>query len=118
TRATRSVSFLLEMLVISMLPTVIELAITFAVLTKVYGMRYAVIIVGTIVVYVVFLIVATALRQKWRIRAIETDEQVGAQEVTGLGSIDVVKLFHAEEQQIAQYEPLLKEREFANVRSN
>lgn len=118
TRASRSVTFLLEMLVLSMLPTVIELIITSVVLTKVFGGRYALIIVGTIIVYIAFLIAATELRQKWRIKAIETDEQAGAQEVSGLGSIDVVKMFHAEEQQIAQYEPLLKAREAANVKSN
>jgi ATP-binding cassette subfamily B protein len=118
TRASRSVTFLLEMLVISMLPTVIELLITSVVLTRVFGGRYALIIVGTIVLYVAFMIVATEFRQKWRVRAIETDEQVGAQEVTALGSIDVVKLFHAEEQQIEQYEPLLAARERANIKSN
>jgi ATP-binding cassette subfamily B protein len=118
TRASRSVTFLLEMLVISMLPTVIELIITSVVLTRVFGARYAVIIVGTIVLYIAFMIMATELRQKWRVRAIETDEQVGAQEVTGLSSIDVVKLFHAEEQQLDRYEPLLAARERANIRSN
>lgn len=118
TRASRSVTFLLEMLVISMLPTVIELLITSIVLTRVFGARYALIIVGTIILYIAFMIMATELRQKWRVRAIETDEQVGAQEVTGLGSIDVVKLFHAEEQQLERYEPLLAAREHANIRSN
>jgi ABC-type multidrug transport system fused ATPase/permease subunit len=118
TRASRSVTFLLEMLVISMLPTVIELLITSVVLTRVFGVRYALIIVGTIILYVAFMIVATEFRQKWRVKAIETDEQVGAQEVTALGSIDVVKLFHAEEQQLNQYEPLLVARERANIRSN
>ncbi|MCC2631808.1 MAG: putative multidrug export ATP-binding/permease protein, partial [Patescibacteria group bacterium] len=118
TRASRSVTFLLEMLVLSMLPTVVELIITSVVLTRVFGARYALIIVGTIILYIAFLIIATELRQKWRVKAIETDEQVGAQEVTALGSIDVVKLFHAEEQQIAKYEPLLQERERTNVKSN
>jgi ATP-binding cassette subfamily B protein len=118
TRASRSVTFLLEMLVISMLPTVIELIITSVVLTRVFGARYALIIVGTIVLYIAFMIIATEFRQKWRVVAIATDEQVGAQEVTGLGSIDVVKLFHAEEQQMERYEPLLKARERANVKSN
>ena len=118
TRASRSVTFLLDMLVISMLPTVVELIATSVILTRVFGGIYAVIIVATIVLYVTFMIAATELRQKWRIKAISSDEEVGAQEVTGLGSIDVVKLFHAEEQQIARYEPLLATREAANTKSN
>ncbi len=118
TRASRSVTFLLDMLVISMLPTVIELIATAVILTRVFGGLYAVVIVVTIALYVVFMIVATEYRQRWRVKAIETDENVGAQEVTALGSMDVVKLFHAEEQQIAQYEPLLAKRERANVISN
>lgn len=118
TRASRSVTFILDMLVISMLPTVIELVATAVILTRVFGGMYALLIVGTIVLYIAFMVYATEKRQKWRLMAIETDESVGAQEVTALGSIDVVKLFHAEEQQIAQYEPLLAKRESANVKSN
>lgn len=118
TRASRSVTFLLDMLVISMLPTLIELIATAAILTNQFGARYAVAIVGTIVLYVGFMIVATEWRQRWRMKAIVSDEAVGAQEVTSLGAVDVVKLFHAEEQQIAAYEPLIAEREVANVKSN
>lgn len=118
TRASRSVTFLLDMLVISMLPTVIELIATAMLLTRVFGGLYALVIVVTIVLYVLFMVVATEFRQRWRVKAIETDENVGAQEVTALGSMDVVKLFHAEEQQIAQYEPLLAKRERANIISN
>lgn len=118
TRASRSVTFLLDMLVISMLPTLIELIATAAILTNQFGARYAVAIVGTIILYVGFMIVATEWRQRWRMKAIMSDEAVGAQEVTSLSSVDVVKLFHAEEQQIASYEPLIAQREVANVKSN
>jgi ATP-binding cassette subfamily B protein len=118
TRASRSITFLLDMLVISLLPTLIELLITAGVLTKLYGWQYALAVVVTIAVYGVFTVIATEARQRARGATIEADEQVGAHEVTTIGSIDIVKLFHAEEQRLAGYEPLIERRRFTNIVSN
>lgn len=118
TRGGRAVTFILDFLVINILPTVVELIIVTILLLRLYAPIYATITLGTIVVYTWFTIWSTEKRQKFRLGANVADDEVAGIEVDGLGNIETVKYFNNEEQLKKRYGPSIQTRYELSVASN
>ncbi|MEI6477780.1 MAG: ABC transporter transmembrane domain-containing protein [bacterium] len=118
TRGGRAISFILDFLVINILPTIFQLLFVTALLFKLYAPVYAIVTFITIVGYTVFTIWATEKRQKFRVAANEADDEVSSIEVDTLSNIDTVKYFNNERQQNALYQPAIQNRYRLSVASN
>lgn len=118
TRGGRAVTFILDFLVISILPTIVELIIVTLLLLRLYPPIYAVITLATVVVYTWFTIWSTEKRQKYRLAANDADDEVAGVEVDGLGNIETVKYFNNEAQLQKRYGPSIQARYEMSVASN
>lgn len=118
TRGGRAVTFILDFLVINILPTVVELIIVTILLLRLYQPIYAIITLGTIVLYTWFTIWSTEKRQKFRLGANVADDEVAGIEVDGLANIETVKYFNNEAQLLRRYGPSVQTRYELSVTSN
>ena len=118
TRGGRAVTFILDFLVISILPTMVELLIVTVLLLRLYPPIYAFITLTTIIVYTWFTIWSTEKRQKYRLAANDADDEVAGIEVDGLGNIETVKYFNNEAQLQKRYGPSIETRYQMSVSSN
>jgi len=118
TRGGRAVTFILDFLVINILPTVVELIIVTILLLKLYSPIYAIVTLATIVIYTWFTIWSTEKRQKYRLGANIADDEVAGIEVDGLGNIETVKYFNNEAQLLHRYRPAVQTRYDLSVSSN
>lgn len=118
TRGGRAVTFILDFLVINILPTVVELLIVTVLLLKLYPPVYAIITLATIVAYTAFTIWSTEKRQVYRLGANIADDEVAGVEVDALGNIETVKYFNNESHLLKRYRPSVDKRYELNVKSN
>ena len=118
TRGGRAVTFILDFLVINILPTIVELVIVTILLLKLYPPIYAGITLATIIGYTFFTIWSTEKRQKFRLGANLADDEVATVEVDALANIETVKYFNNEPQLLGRYKPAIDRRYDLNVTSN
>ncbi len=117
-RGSRSVDFLLRLLVFNLAPTALELAFAAAVLARAYDWRFAAAAVVTIVIYAWL----TLLISDWRIahrRVLnEADSEASGRAVDALLNYETVKSFGAEARAGADYDQALGRYGEAVVRTN
>jgi ATP-binding cassette subfamily B protein len=118
TRGGRAISFILDFMVINILPTIFQLIFVTGLLFYFYAPVYAVVTFFTIVIYTWFTIWATEKRQKFRVAANEADDAVSSLEVDTLTNIDTVKYFNNEAFQLQRYQPAIDHRYDLSVASN
>lgn len=118
TRGGRAVTFILDFLVINILPTIAGLFITTFLLLKLYPVQYAVIIFSTVVLYTAFTLWSTEKRQKFRVAAISADDDVASVEVDALTNIETVKYFNNEPVMLGRYQPAIQSRYQFSLASN
>lgn len=118
TRGGRAVTFILDFLVINILPTLVELAMVTILLLRLYSPVYAAITVGTIVLYTWFTVWATEKRQKFRLGAINADDEVAGVEGDAMANIETVKYFNNEARMQERYRPAIENRYKLSVASN
>jgi ATP-binding cassette subfamily B protein len=118
TRGGRAVTFILDLLVISILPTVTQLVVATIFLLVLYPWYYAAIIAGTVISYTWFTLWTTEKRQKYRVAANTADDEVAGVEVDALTSIETVKYFNNETYMLNRYDPAVTKRFVMSVASN
>jgi len=118
TRGGRAVQFILDFMVINILPTAFELIFVTILLFKLYAPVYALITFVTIVLYTWFTIWATEKRQKFRMGMLQADDEVAGLEVDALTNIETVKYFNSEASQMERYHPSVNKRYDLSVSSN
>jgi len=110
TRGGRAVTFILDFLVINIVPTIVGLVVTTAFLLRLYPAIYAVITFTTVVAYAWFTLWSTEKRQKYRLGANLADDEVASIEVDALTNIDTVKYFNNERELEQRYQPSVLKR--------
>ena len=118
TRGGRAVTFILDFLVINILPTIFELLFVTILLLHYYRPIYGITTFLTIITYTVFTIWATEKRQKFRVAANEADDEVSSLEVDALNNIETVKYFNNEDELNRRYWPAITKRYDLSVASN
>lgn len=118
TRGGRAITFILDFMVINILPTIFELIFVTFLLFRLYPPIYAVITFVTIVAYATLTIWATEKRQKYRLGANQADDVVAGIEVDALSNIDTVKFFNNEQLMKKRYQPAVLNRYTLAVTSN
>ncbi|MBU6389567.1 ATP-binding cassette domain-containing protein [Patescibacteria group bacterium] len=118
TRGGRAVTFILDFLIINIIPTIVELIIVTFFLLRLYPVVYGITTFVTVSCYAWFTVWATEKRQKYRLGANIADDEVAAQEVDALTNIETVKYFNNEPELRKRYLPAIGKRYDLSVASN
>lgn len=118
TRGGRAISFILDLLISNILPTIIQLSIVTYILFQLYTPIYAITVFITVIVYTAFTLYTTEIRQKYRLGANQADDEVAGLEVDALTNIETIKYFNNEKEQKKNYLPSIAKRYDLAVKSN
>jgi len=116
-RGTRSVSSLLNYMVFSILPTLVEVALIAGILLGKYSAWFAAITFGCVVLYIYFTFRITEWRMKYRVQMNSSDSRANTQAIDSLINYETVKYFGNEDHELARYNHSLEEWEDAAVKS-
>ena len=116
-RGTRSVSSLLNYMVFSILPTLVEVTLIAGILLGKYSVWFAAITFGCVVLYIYFTFRITEWRMKYRVQMNSSDSRANTQAIDSLINYETVKYFGNEGHELARYNHSLEEWEDAAVKS-
>ncbi|KAJ5086948.1 hypothetical protein NUU61_008255, partial [Penicillium alfredii] len=110
-RGTKGISFLLTSMVFHVVPTALEISLTYQ-----YGFQFAAITSATMLAYTAFTITTTAWRTKFRRQANAADNRGATVAVDSLINYEAVKYFNNEKFEVARYDKALKNYEDASIK--
>ncbi len=116
-RGTAGIAFLLQFMLFNVLPTLVELALVSAVLWKLYDASFALVTLGTILIYIAFTVTVTEWRTKYRREMNERDTEANAKAIDSLLNYETVKYFGNEDHEARRYDAALARYERAAVKS-
>lgn len=116
-RGTKGIEFLLSFMLFSILPTLLEIVLVSGILWTLYDWRFAAITLISVGGYIVFTVVATEWRLKFRRQMNETDSEANTKAIDSLLNFETVKYFGNEGHEATRYDSSLRRYEGAMVRS-
>ena len=116
-RGTRSVSSLMNFMVFSILPTLVEITLVAIILLARYDIWFAIVTFVAVISYIVFTMVVTEWRMKYRIAMNKFDSVANTQAIDSLLNYETVKYFGNEGYELARYDESLKDWESLAVKS-
>ncbi len=116
-RGTRGIDTLLRFMLFNILPTLAEIAMVTLVLWGLMSASFALVTLATVVIYIVYTILVTAWRLKFRRQMNEQDSKANARAIDSLLNYETVKYFNNEEHEAQRYDVGLASYEQAAVRS-
>lgn len=112
-RGTVGIGFLMRFMVFNIIPTVIEILLVAGLLMYNYGATYAVIVLVSVVIYVLFSIKATEWRTQFVREANEADSASSTLAIDSLINFETVKFFNNEKFEAQRYDKELANLEVA-----
>jgi ATP-binding cassette, subfamily B, heavy metal transporter len=116
-RGTRSVSSLMNYMVFSILPTLVEITLIAIILLSRYDVWFAVVTFTAVITYIVFTMTITEWRMKYRVSMNKSDSVANTQAVDSLLNYETVKYFGNEGYELQRYDENLKSWENLAVKS-
>ncbi|MEM6492603.1 MAG: ABC transporter ATP-binding protein/permease, partial [Pseudomonadota bacterium] len=116
-RGVTGVEYLLRFSLFNIIPTTVELLLTCAILWSLFGWQYAAIVFVAIGGYVVYTVLVTEWRLKFRRAMNDSDTNANAGAIDSLLNYETVKYFGAERYEARRYDGGLAIYEDAAVRS-
>jgi ABC-type transport system involved in Fe-S cluster assembly fused permease/ATPase subunit len=116
-RGTSSISSLLNYMVFSLLPTLVEIVMIAGILLARYDVWFAVITFVAVTTYIVFTMKITEWRMKYRVSMNALDSKAGSQAIDSLLNYETVKYFGNEAFELKRYDESLRGWESAAVKS-
>ena len=116
-RGTRSVSSLMNYMVFSILPTLVEIALVAGILLSRYDIWFTVVTLIAVVTYIVFTMRVTEWRMKYRVSMNKFDSEANTRAVDSLLNYETVKYFGNEQHEMQRYDHSLKQWEAEAVNS-
>jgi ATP-binding cassette subfamily B protein len=116
-RGARSVSTILNYLVFSVLPILVEFSLIAAILVTKYAPVFALVTFGTVAVYVAFTFAITEWRMDFRHQMNRLDSAANTQAIDSLINYETVKYFNNERLERERYDRTLQEWEEYAVKS-
>jgi ATP-binding cassette, subfamily B, heavy metal transporter len=117
-RGTRAITFILDFMVMNILPTLIELVFVTVLLLTMYPASYGLITLATVVLYTWFTIWSTEKRQIYRLNANLADDEASGVQVDSITNIETVKYFNNEPLRERQFGSAIQRWYDLSVRSN
>ena len=109
---------MLRISLFNLIPTVIELVLVFGILWYMLDLAFAAVTFGTVVVYIVYTMVVTEWRIRFRRLMNEADTSANTRAIDSLLNYETVKYFGTEKHEAERYDERLKRYEDAAVKSN
>jgi ABC-type transport system involved in Fe-S cluster assembly fused permease/ATPase subunit len=116
-RGTRSVSSILNYMVFSILPILVEFLLVAGVLLTGYDLVFTLVTFGTVLVYVAFTFAITEWRMDFRHQMNRLDSQANSQAFDSLINYETVKYFNNEHLELQRFDNTLREWEEYAVKS-
>jgi ABC-type transport system involved in Fe-S cluster assembly fused permease/ATPase subunit len=116
-RGTRGIETVLRFALFSTLPTLVEIGLATIVIWIALGWEFAAIVFVTLTLYVIFTLLFTEWRVKFRRQMNETDQEANTKAVDSLLNYETVKYFNNEAHEAKRYEAALRSYERAAVKS-
>lgn len=116
-RGTRAASTLLNFMVFSVLPIVVEFVLVAGILLTRFSVWFTVVTFVAVIVYITFTFAVTNWRIRFRHRMNAMDSQAGSQAVDSLINYETVKYFGNEAYELRRYDKSLAEWEDAAVKT-
>lgn len=116
-RGSRGISFLLNFMIFNILPTLVEIGLVSVILLLNYDPVFTLITTGTILFYIVYTLLITEWRMRFRRAMNDMDSEANNQAVDSLLNYETVKYFNNEAFEVAQYDHKLSHWEHSAVRN-
>lgn len=116
-RGTAGIQFLLRFMLFNVLPTILEVALVCGILWNLYGVAYAALTFGVLVVYILWTLLVTEWRLKFRRTMNETDSEANTRAIDSLLNFETVKYFGNEDHEANRFDSALKRYENAAIKS-
>jgi ATP-binding cassette subfamily B protein len=116
-RGTRGISFLLNFMIFNILPTLVEIGLVSIILLLYYDSVFALITTGTILLYILYTLLVTEWRMRFRRTMNDMDSQANNQAVDSLLNYETVKYFNNEAFELDQYDQKLAHWEQSAIRN-
>jgi len=116
-RGTRSVSSLMNYMVFSILPILVEISLIAAILLVKYDALFAVITFVSVIIYIVFTMKVTEWRMKYRIAMNAFDSKANTQAIDSLLNYETVKYFGNEAHELRRYNESMHDWESSAIKS-
>jgi ATP-binding cassette subfamily B protein len=116
-RGTRSVSSLMNYMVFSILPTLVEIAMIAGILLTRYDAWFAVVTFVSVVIYITFTMLITEWRMHYRVTMNALDSTANTHAVDSLLNYETVKYFGNEAHELRRYDESLRGWENAAILS-
>ncbi len=116
-RGTAGIRFLLNFMLFNILPTLFEIALVTIILLVRYDVWYAIVTLGTLIVYIVFTLFVTEWRMILRRTMNEMDSSANTKAIDSLLNYETVKYFNNEGWEARRYDETLQKWEKAAVRN-
>ncbi len=116
-RGTRSVSSLMNYMVFSILPTLVEITLVAVILLSRYDIWFTLVTLLAVVIYIAFTMSITEWRMKFRVSMNRFDSEANTQAIDSLLNYETVKYFGNEHYELQRYDESLKHWESEAVNS-
>jgi ATP-binding cassette subfamily B protein len=116
-RGRNAIETLTRMVTLNALPTALEFALILAIMTFQFDVRYALITLATIALYLLYTALATNWRINIRRNMNESDTDANAKAIDSLLNYETVKYFGAEQRESARYDRSMARYERNSVKS-
>lgn len=116
-RGTRSVATLMNFLVFSTLPIVVEFSLVAFIMLSNYDVLFAFVTFGTVLFYIIFTLMVTEWRMHYRQTMNKLDSQANTHAFDSLINYETVKYFNNEQLEQRRYDDILQEWEDVAVKS-
>ena len=116
-RGTRGISFVLNFLLFNIIPTIVEIFLVAGILWGMFDFSFAGVTLVTIGGYVVFTLLFTNWRLRFRREMNNTDQEANTKAIDSLLNYETVKYFGNEAHEVRRYDESLTRYERAYVRS-
>ncbi len=116
-RGSRGISFLLNFMIFNIVPTLVEIALVCIILLLNYDAIFALITTGTILLYIIYTLVVTEWRMRFRRAMNEMDSKANNQAIDSLLNYETVKYFNNESLELSQYDNKLASWEHSAIRN-
>jgi len=116
-RGTRSVSSLMNYMVFSILPILVEISLVTVILLSRYDAWFTIVTLIAVVTYITFTMSVTEWRMKFRVSMNKFDSEANTQAVDSLLNYETVKYFGNEQYELQRYDESLRHWESEAVNS-
>ena len=116
-RGTRAVQSLVSYSLYSIVPTLVEVGLVLAILGTQFDAGFVLITLAALVAYIVFTVLVTEWRTKYRRKLNELDSSAHTQAIDSLLNYETVKVFSNEAHEARRYEASLEDLRRARLRS-